>query len=405
MTTCRACLGTDLYMFLPLGNHPPANAFLTTAQLGEPEAAFPLECTACLVCGAIVVADQLPPDFFDDYVYVPSASDTMRTHFRAFAERLATVTGGRGLVVDIGCNDGLLLRACADLGLASVGIEPAANIADLARATGVHVVNAYFNPLVASRVRAEHGPANVITTTNTLNHINDLHSFMRSVDLLLADDGIFIVEVPQAIEFVAKNEFDTVYHEHLSTFSVTSLAKLFGFFGMRIEDVEVLPIHGGSMRVSARRRSDAASEEPQVAAWLERERSAGLFDRATYDAFAERVRGIRANLLEMLQGLRAEGSRIAGYGAPAKGNTLLNYVGIGPELLEFLADRNVLKQGTFSPGMRIPVVPPERVLESMPDYLLILAWNFADEIIEQQTSYRKGGGRFILPIPQPQIVG
>ncbi len=407
MTTCRACKSTNLYTFLPLGDHPPANAFLTEDQLGQPEPMFPLDCQVCLDCAVIEVSDQLPPDFFDDYVYVPSASDTMHAHFKAFAAQIAErfAAAGDAVVVDIGCNDGLLLRACADEGLSTLGVEPAANIALLAREKGIDVVNEYFDADCAARLRDRYGPATVITTSNTFNHIDDLHGFMEGVAILLGDEGTFIVEVPQALELVEKNEFDTVYHEHLSTFSVTSLAALYRFFDMRIVDVEVLPIHGGSMRVSAQRRPDDTPETAAVQAWLERERASGLFDRQTYDALAHRVRKIRDDLLALLSALKREGKRVAGYGAPAKGNTLLNFFGIGPETLEFLADRNAMKEGRYSPGMRIPVVSPKRIMETMPDYLLILAWNFADEILGQQEEYRRAGGKFIIPIPEPRIVG
>ncbi len=408
MTVCRACTSDNLYTFLPLGDHPPANAFLTEAQLTRPEAVFPLDCQVCLDCAVIEVADQLPADFFQDYVYVPSASDTMLAHFSAFAgqirDRFARAPGE--LVVDIGCNDGLLLAACKAGGLDTLGVEPAANIAALARAKGLEVENLYFTADTARELRARHGPAAVITTSNTFNHIDDLHGFMRGVDTLLAPDGRFIVEVPQALALVEQNEFDTVYHEHLSTFSVTSLAALYRFFGMRIVDVQVLPIHGGSMRVVAQRRAATAdgAEVPVVQAWLDRERERGLFERRTYDDLAARVHGIRDELVTTLRGLKARGKRLAGYGAPAKGNTLLNYYGIGPDLLDFLADRNTLKHGKYSPGMHIPVVPAERVLEDAPDYLLILAWNFGDEIMQQQEEYRLRGGQFILPIPEPRVV-
>ncbi len=407
MTICRACNGTNLYAFLPLGDHPPANAFVTADQVAAgPQAVFPLNVSACLDCGVVVVPDMLPADFFQDYHYVPSASATMHAHFAEFARltqhRHASVPGR--LVVDIGCNDGLFLKACKDRGVDTLGVEPAANIAALARAQGIEVVNEYFNPELATTIRAKYGAASVITTTNTLNHIDDLHGFVRGVEILLAEDGTFIVEVPQALELVEKNEFDTVYHEHMSTFSVTSLARLYHCFGLRIVDVEVLPIHGGSMRVSAQRRPETGAQVSAVQAWLDLERDRGLFRKETYDALAGRVAVIRRDLMALLHDLKAQGKRLAGYGAPAKGNTLLNYYGIGVDLLDYLADRNSLKQGKLSPGMHIPVVSPDRILETQPDFLLILAWNFADEIMSQQAEYRRRGGKFILPIPEPRIV-
>src|SRR4051794_17685306 len=301
MSACRACKGTNLYMFLPLGDHPPANAFVTASQAAAgPQPAFPLDVSACLDCGVVEVPDMLPPDFFQDYHYVPSASATMHAHFANFAKLVKERhAGGRGkLVVDIGCNDGLFLKAVSDLGVDTLGVEPAANIAAMARAKGLEIVNEYFGADNAHAIKEKCGPAAVITTTNTFNHIDDLHAFMRGVDVLLADGGTFIVEAPQALELVEKNEFDTVYHEHMSTFSVTSLAKLYRFFGMRIAKVEVLPIHGGSMRVSAQRRPESAAEEPDVQAWLDRERDHGLFKTETYDALAARVHRIRSELVE-----------------------------------------------------------------------------------------------------------
>jgi hypothetical protein len=279
------------------------------------------------------------------------------------------------------------------------------NLTEVARARGVEVVNEYFSVDTAAAVRARYGAARVITTTNTFNHIDDLHSFMAAVNVLLEPDGTFIIEVPHAGDLIENNEFDTVYHEHVSEFSVKSLVDLFAFFDLVVVDVERLPIHGGSMRVFGRRRSAGVSPSAAVGRWLDGEHRSQLFAAETYDAFARRVGEIRRGLMDLLGTLKAEGRRLAGYGAPAKGNTLLNYYGIGPDTLAYLADRNALKHGLFSPGMHIPVVPAERVLEDQPDYLLILAWNFGEEIMRQQGEYRRRGGQFILPIPGPRIVG
>jgi hypothetical protein len=264
------------------------------------------------------------------------------------------------------------------------------------------VFNEYFTSESSKRVLAQFGPAKVIVTTNTFNHIDDLHGFMDGVRTLLAPDGTFVIEVPQALTCVEHNEFDTVYHEHLSVFSVASIVALGRFFGLEVVDVEELPIHGGSMRVFLRRSGPA---KPIVAEWLRREEEAGLFERHTYVEHAARVERIRSELMALLRDLKRQGKRLAGYGAPAKGSTLLNYYGIGPDLLEFLADRNQLKQGKYSPGTHIPVVSPDVIADSKPDYLLILAWNFADEIMEQQEEFRAAGGKFILPIPEPRVVG
>ena len=404
LTQCRACDSKDLYCYLPLGDHPAANAFVRPENVDTPDMVFPLNTIACLSCGLIQVADPLPPDFYVDYVYVPSASATMPVHFsdlaRRFSEDLITDPGQ--YVLDIGCNDGLLLAACKDEGLKTLGIDPSANITELARDKGIEVLTAYFTADYARKVRDERGPAQVIVTTNTFNHIDNLHGFMEGVDTMLAEDGTFVIEVPQALTCIEMNEFDTVYHEHLSTFTATSIAALGKPVGLELVDLETLPIHGGSMRFYLRRSGPA---KPVVAEWLERERAAGLFEKATYDAHVERVGENRKTLMALLHKLKSEGKSIAGYSAPAKGNTLLNYYGIGPDILDFIADKNPLKQGRLTPGMRIPVVAPEEVDRQNPDYLLMLAWNFRDEILAQHADYLARGGKFIIPIPEVEIVG
>ncbi len=401
---CRACKHPDVFAYLPLGSHPPANAFLREDQLNQPEPAFELETHVCLACGLVQIPDRIPAGFFEHYLYIPSASDTMHRHFAGFAARIRErfLPDAKSLLVDIGCNDGLFLGAAHSMGIRTLGIDPAANIAELARQKGLNVVTRYFGPETAEHVLAEHGPAKVIVTTNTLNHVDDLHAFMTGINTLLAADGVFVVEVPQALTFVEHNEFDTIYHEHVSVFSVKSLVELYRFFGMSIFDIEDLDVHGGSMRVYARRGDE--DPNPAVRAWLERENKAGLFEADTYRHAAQEALNIRDGLLKMLDRIRAEGKRVAGYGAPAKGNTLLNFCRIGPDRLDYLVDRNQLKHGLYSPGMHIPIVGPDRLEADPPDYLLLLAWNFADEIIRQQSAFRDRGGKFILPIPRPKVI-
>ncbi len=403
MTVCRACKGQNLFCYLPLGDHPAANAFVKPGLADPKSAKYPLNTQVCLDCALIQVADPLPPDFYVDYLYVPSGSSTMPKHFRALAQRfkdkLVSAPGQR--VVDIGCNDGLLLSACRDIGLETLGIDPSANIAALARAKGVEVFNEYFTEEAAARVRERYGRAQVIVTTNTFNHIDDLHGFMRGVDALLAADGTFVIEAPQALTCILNNEFDTVYHEHLSVFSVASVAALGRVVDMAIVDIEDLPVHGGSMRFYLQRGRESGDVAEQ---WLKREREAGLFGREAYLAHAERVETMRTDLLDLLSRLKAEGKSIAGYGAPAKGNTLLNYFKIGPATLDFIADRNALKHGRLTPGTHIPITGPEAITERKPDYLLVLAWNFLDEILEQQSEFARAGGKFIAPIPQVRVI-
>ena len=406
MPNCRACRGGRLYMFLALGDQPPANAFLRPEQRGFPEWRWPLEAHVCLDCGLIQVPNVLRPDFFRDYVYVPSTSATMHEHFASLAAMVRHDFAKRpnDLVVDIGSNDGLFLWKLKDRGGRGLGIEPAVNLSEVARTRGVEVVNEYFSVDVAADVRARYGAARVITTTNTFNHIDDLHGFMAAVMVLLDPAGTFIVEVPHAGDLIENNEFDTIYHEHVSEFTVKSLVDLFACFDLVVSDIVPLPVHGGSMRVFGCRRSAGNKCTAAAGDWLAGEERAGLFDVATYDAFSERVQALKRRTLDLLETLRSDGRRIAGYGAPAEGNTLLNYYGVGPDTLMYLVERSALKHGLFTPGMHIPVVPVYRLLEDQPDYLLILAWSLGDEIMREQRLYRHRGGTFILPLPEPRVV-
>lgn len=400
---CRACKCENVMMYLPLGSHPPGNAFLRAHQLDQPECRFDLDTHVCLRCGLVQIPNKIPRGFFEHYLYTPSASDTMHLHFAEFAKRVRErFLNDADLLVDIGCNDGLFLSAAQGMGIRTLGVDPAANIAELAREKGLSVITRYFNPETAEHILATHGKAQVIVTTNALNHVDDLHVFMEGVIALLAPDGVFAVEVPQVLTFLERNEFDTIYHEHLSVFSIKSLADLFRFFDMSIFDIEELEVHGGSMRVYAGRGGPAGVGV--VEDWLARERAAGLFETKTYTRAAESAVRIRDRLLSLLDELHRAGQRIAAYGASAKGNTLLNYCGIGTDLLEYVVDRNPLKHGLYSPGMHIPVVGPEMLAADRPDYLLLLAWNLAEEIMRQQGEFRARGGRFILPLPYPEVV-
>jgi SAM-dependent methyltransferase len=406
MTLCRGCKSERLYLFLPLGDHPLANGFLREEQLSEPESRFPLDVNVCLDCGLIQVADQVPAGYFRHYVYIPSTADAMHGHFAGLADVVSKqlISSPGDLTIDIGCNDGLFLSLLSKHASRTLGVDPATNIVELAREKGVDVVNEYFTPDLAREIRAEHGPAKVVVSTNTFHHIGDLDPFTSGVTLLLDEHGVFVVEVPHALELVELNEFDGIYHEHVSQLTVKSFVDHFRRFGLEVFDVERLDVHGGSIRVFARPSRNGSISPARVQAWIDRELRRGLFEAATYDAFRDRVERIRHELVELLHGLKAKGQRIAGYGASARGNTLLNYSGIGPDLVDYIVDRNPLKHGLYSPGMHIPVHGVERLLEDRPDYLLLIAWNFADEIIPQQDEYRRGGGRFILPIPEPKLV-
>ena len=404
---CRACLGSRLLEFLDLGVQPIANRYIEAAERGRPEPAFPLRAHVCLDCALIQVPNRVPPDFFRHYLYVPSAADELRRHFAALADRLVAeqyVPAG-GYLVDVGCNEGVLLFACVERGLRVVGIDPARNLVARVRAAGLEVVAEYFGSDVARARRARHGRAAAITTTNTFNHVDDLHAFVRAVAELLADDGVFVVEVPHAADLLERNEFDTIYHEHLSEFSVRSMVELYRACGLEVYDVEALAVHGGSMRVWGQHASGPRPTTAAVTRWLADEERRGLFAAATYEAFRRRVEALRETLRGEIDALRAAGKRVAAYGAPAKGMTLLAYSGLGPADIAYVADRSPLKQGRFTPGTGIPIVSPERIAEDPPDVLLVLAWNYLDEIVMQQAAFIRRGGRFLVPVPVPRFVG
>jgi SAM-dependent methyltransferase len=404
---CRACLGSRLNDFLDLGVQAIANRYVDAAERDRPEPAFPLHAYACLDCGLIQLPNRVPAEFFRHYLYVPSAADGLRQHFAALADRLADeayVPAG-GYLVDIGCNEGVLLFACAGRGLRVVGVDPARNLIERVRAAGIEVTGEYFGGEVADALRAEHGRASVITTTNTFNHIDDLHGFVRGVHDLLADDGVFIVEVPHAADLLEQNQFDTIYHEHLSEFSLRSFVELYGACGLEVFDVDALVVHGGSMRVWGQRAGGPRRATAAVTQCLADENARGLFASATYDAFRGRVETLRETLREQLAALRAQGKSVAAYGAPAKGMTLLAYCGLGPADIAYVVDRSPLKQGRFTPGTGIPIVPPARIATDPPDVLLVLAWNYLDEIVAQQADFTRRGGRFLVPIPTPRFVG
>lgn len=403
MTHCRACGSGRMKLFLEMGDHPPANMFVRPQDLDVPQPAWPLNAQVCLDCGLIQVADLIPPDFYRHYLYVPSGATTMHEHFWGLADEMVRRAEG-GLIVDIGCNDGLMLSFAVQQGARVLGVDPAENIAEMARARGVPMHVAYFNPKVATEIRELHGPAQIIVATNTFNHIDHLPGFIEGTLALLSDTGILVVEVPWSKAILEHNQFDNIYHEHISEMSLRSIVELARRTGMEVYDVELLPVHGGSLRVFMA-RADSKPVSVEVARMLAEEDAAGVRDPKAYDDFAARVANMRRDMLELLAQLKASGAKIAGYGAPAKGNTMLNYFGIGPETLDYLVDRNPLKHGLYSPGQLIPVLPVEAIAERKPDYLLVLAWNFFDEIRAQFADFEASGGRFILPVPEPHVIG
>ncbi|HEX8692060.1 MAG TPA: class I SAM-dependent methyltransferase [Longimicrobium sp.] len=403
---CRACGARDLVDVLSLGRTPLANALLAPEELDGPEERFPLDLVVCPRCSLVQITETVPPErLFGEYLYFSSFSDTMLRHAEALAARLVAERslGPESLVAEVASNDGYLLQYYLRAGIPVLGIEPAANIARVARERGVETVCEFFGAELAARLAAAGRRADVVHANNVLAHVADLNGVVRGFHTLLKSGGAAVIEVPYVRDMIAGTEFDTVYHEHLCYFSLTALDRLFRRHGLVIGDVERLAIHGGSLRLFAFPAADRPVPADSVRRLLAEEQEWGVDRPDFYLGFGERVEALRRELRGMLDGLKREGKRIAAYGASAKGSTLLNYFGIGRETLDFVADRSVVKQGRFTPGTHLPVKAPEALLEEMPDCVLLLTWNFADEILEQQAEYRRRGGRFIIPIPELRV--
>jgi SAM-dependent methyltransferase len=405
MARCRVCQQETLEKFLSLGPTPLANRFLKREQLREPEPYFPLDVYFCHTCGLVQLVDVVPAEvLFHDYPYLTGVSSPMRTHFAALAEDVAQEyhVGPGSLVVDIGSNDGTLLSGFRRFGPKTLGVEPAANVAAMANAAGIQTINQFFGPALAEEIARTRGPAQVVLATNVFAHVHNLDRFLQAVSVMLAAEGVLVIEVPYLVDMLTNTEFDTIYHEHLSYFAVRPMVTLFSRFGMGIIGLTRQRVHGGSIRVAVQKLR--APQTPVVAQILNEEAEGGLDSMRIYRDFAERVRMIGQELVDLLRSLKARGMRTVGYGAPAKGNTLLNFCKVGPDLLEYLVDATPAKQGRFSPGMHVPVVPDTRFQADRPDYALLLAWNYADEILRKEAAYRERGGKFIIPIPRPAIL-
>jgi SAM-dependent methyltransferase len=401
------CSDVGLRPFLDLGLHPLADRFLSRSQLSETEPKFPLRAALCPACGLVqldyVVERRLL--YQDEYPYESSMTATGRGHFRDMAVRLARARSlpSGALVVDVGSNVGVLLRAFTDLGARAVGIEPARNIAELARAQGVECVADFFGAGAVDEILSRHGRASIVTGTNVFAHVDDLEDFVENVRRLLAPGGVLVIEAPYLAELIEKLEYDTIYHEHLSYLSVRPMADFFERRGMRLVDVERVSLHGGSLRYFVE-PTTASPPSPRVGEFLELERRLGVHELGRLERFSEDVRRHRDALRELVGSLKRSGKRLAGVSAPAKGNTLLNFCGIGRDHLDYLTEVSTLKQGRFAPGTHLPVVADERLLTDRPDFGVLLAWNFAAEIRKNLAAFERSGGRFILPLPSPCVL-
>lgn len=405
--TCRVCAGNTLKKVLTLGPTPLANAFLTKEQINTGEKFYPLDVYFCTQCGSLQLGHVVSPQIlFKNYVYVSSTSKVFVQHFEQFAQKTypRLQLNSQSLVIDIGSNDGILLKPFKKLGTQVLGIEPAKNIAKIARAQGINTISDYFNKELAHLVVKKYGKADLVTATNVFAHIDNLDAVIEGLQTLLKDDGVFVIEAPYLIDFLQKRYFDLVYHEHLSYWSVDTLINLFKRFSMTVFHVERVPVHGGSIRVFVKKGKGKFPIDKSIEKFLLKEKRMKLTSISTYQDFAKKIYENKIKLLLLLQKIKSKDKKIAAYGAPAKGNTLLNFFGIGTETIDFVVDDSKYKQGLYTPGKHIPVVPLQYLYENKPDYVLILAWNFAESIMKMHEKYKNDGGRFIIPVPKPKII-
>jgi SAM-dependent methyltransferase len=403
---CRSCGHQQGELVLDLGLQPLANNLPRQEDLSKPEPRFPLRLAVCHSCWLIQILDLVPPvQLFSEYLYFSSFSDMMLRHAKDATERYVREfdLNEKNLVVEIASNDGYLLQNFVRAGVPCLGIEPAANIAKVAREKGIETVVEFFSENLAKKLAASGKAADLILGNNVFAHAPDTNDFVSGLQALLKSKGRIILEFPYAVDLIEHTEFDTIYHEHVFYFTLIALQPLFQRNGLDIFRVEKMQIHGGSLRLFAC-HAGAYPVESSVTRLLAEEKLKGLGALPFYKGFADRVLALKRDLLNLLEKFRREGKSIAAYGASAKGSTLLNFFGLGCETLDFVADRSTYKQGRLTPGTHIPIVPSKRLLEKKPDYTLLLTWNFADEIMAQQKAYRDRGGKFIIPIPQVKII-
>jgi len=402
------CGSTNLHEFLDLGFTPPADQFKRKDQLREPDIYYPLRVVMCDDCGLAQLSYVVSPEvlYRNDYPYESSTTKTGRQHWAQFAEDVAKrfKLDATDLAVDIGSNVGVLLAAFRSNGLRVQGVDPAANIVLIAQQNGIDTICDFFNEDTALQIMRDKGSASVITATNVFAHVHDLDDFMRSIKSLLRERGVFIFEAPYFVNLLKQGEYDTIYHEHLSYLSVKPLVPFFNKHEMEVFDIEQNDIHGGSFRVFVAHKGQWPVSKT-VGTLIQEEIDQGIHTRQVLERFALAVKKNKKDLVWLLQSLKHEGKRVVAVSAPAKGMTLLNYCGIDKDVLDFVTEKSRLKVGRFTPGAHIPVVPDSELLSQQPDYALLLAWNFAEEIMRNLDEYRRRGGRFIIPNPSPTVVG
>ena len=410
---CRLCDSTLRHTFVDLGMSPLCESFLEAGQLDQMEPYFPLRVMVCESCFLVQLREYVTPDhIFSHYAYFSSFSTSWVAHAKSYCEMITRrlALGPKSLVVELASNDGYLLQHFKPLGVPSIGIEPAANVAEAARAKGVETIVDFFGVRLAGAMAAEGRKADLIAGNNVLAQVPDLNDFVGGINRLLKPEGVVTLEFPHLERLIAENQFDTIYHEHFSYFSLTTVEIMGRRHGLRLIDVEELGTHGGSLRVYLAHEASGHAASPRVAELLARESDGGFRDIATYTGFQAKVQAVKRDLLATLIDLKRQGKTICGYGAPGKGNTLLNYCAIGPDFLDFTVDRNPFKHGRFTPGMHVPILTVEAIERTKPDYLLILPWNLKTEIMDQMRHVADWGCTFLVPVPtcsdiDPRSVG
>ena len=404
---CRLCGAKLRLSFVDLGMSPLCESFLKASELDAMEPFFPLHALVCDECFLVQLREYVSPEhIFREYAYFSSYSTSWVAHAKAYCEMIAKRLGlgPDSLAVELASNDGYLLQHFLPLGVPVLGIEPAANVAEVAIAKGIPSMTEFFGASLARRLVGEGKQADLIAGNNVLAQVPDLNDFVAGMRILLKPEGVITLEFPHLERLMAENQFDTIYHEHFSYFSFLTVEKMASRHRLKLIDVEEITTHGGSLRVYLAHENASHRPSPAVASLLARERDNGFCSQATYTSFAEQVKRTKRKLLAALIAIKDQGKTIVGYGAPGKGNTLLNYCGIGTDFLDFTVDRNPYKHGRYTPGMHIPIRPVEALAEAQPDYILILPWNLKQEIIQQLTGPRTLGAKFIVPIPEVTII-
>lgn len=404
-STCRFCETSLSHTFVDLGMSPLSNSYVKQDDLNKLEPFFPLHTYVCHNCFLVQLEEfESPKTIFHQYAYFSSFSTSWLNHAKNYVEQVTEKLSlsKESHVVEVACNDGYLLQYFKELNIPVLGIEPAANVAQKTIEKGINTIVDFFGEKLASKISASK-KADLIIANNVLAHVPDLHDFVKGLKVLLQDKGTITIEFPHLLNLMAENQFDTIYHEHFSYFSLMTVLKVFAEHGLTITSVEELSTHGGSIRIFAKHTGSDVQPDESVSHVLQKEKLYGLHDISGYINFAHKVKQTKCDVLQFFIHAQSEGKTVAGYGAPAKGNTLINYCGIGKELLPFTVDRNEYKQGLYLPGSRIPIKSPEAIRETKPDYVFILPWNLKDEISNQLSFIREWDGKFVVPIPAIEV--